>query len=167
MFQPTRLRLFAIAAAFSLAPAAFARDFRSADVHPTDYPTVEAVRSMGQSLKEQSKDRLGVKVFPSGAPGAPSATRSRQLKIGGLDMMRINAAPLNNIVAETIAVSLPFVFRSTPAHCAPCSMARSVTRSSRQWPSRALVGLAFYDSGFAPRSTPSSARSRPWPTSRG
>lgn len=36
-----------------------------------------------------------------------------QLNIGGLRMMRIGAAPLNNIVPEPLAVSIPFVFRST------------------------------------------------------
>src|SRR2546423_6058303 len=100
------------AACLVIAGTACARDFRSSDVHPNDYPTVEAVRQMGKSLKEQSGGKLGVKVFASGALGAERDT-IEQLKIGGLDMMRINAAVLNNIVPETMAVSMPFVFHST------------------------------------------------------
>ena len=106
------LRKVYIAGCMALAAAAQARDFRSADVHPTDYPTVEAVRYMGKELSADSKGKLSVKVFPNGALGSERDT-IEQLKIGALDMMRINAAPLNNIVPETIAISMPFVFRST------------------------------------------------------
>ena len=83
-----------------------ARDFRSADIHPADYPTVEAVKFIGKQLAEQSKGKLGVRVFPNGALGTEKDT-IEQLKIGGLDMMRINVAPLNNVVPETIVPALP------------------------------------------------------------
>ena len=105
-------RRICLVACMALAATAQARDFRSADVHPTDYPTVEAVRSMGKELSTESKGKMSVKVFPNGALGSERDT-IEQLKIGGLDMMRINAAALNNIVPETIAISLPFVFTST------------------------------------------------------
>ena len=94
------------------APLATARDFRSADIHPADYPTVEAVKFMGKQLATASGGKLGVKVFPNGALGSEKDT-IEQLKIGALDMMRINASPLNNFVPETIALCLPFVFRDT------------------------------------------------------
>ena len=125
--------------------AAAPRDFRSADVHPTDYPTVEAVRQMGQALKQQSNDKLGVKVFPSGALGAERDT-IEQLKIGGLDMMRINAAPMNNIVPETIAVSMPFVFRSTE-HMRRVLDGPIGDEILAAMAAQGMVGLAFYDSG--------------------
>ena len=65
-----------VAVCLAFAGSAGARDFRSADVHPNDYPTVEAVRQMGKSLKEQSGGKLGVgvKVFASGALGAERDT---------------------------------------------------------------------------------------------
>ena len=92
--------------------SAHARDFRSADVHPGDYPTVAAVKQMGKLLGDQSKNRLGIKVYPSGSLGTEK-DNIEQLKIGGLDMMRINVAPLNSVVPETIVTGLPFIFRST------------------------------------------------------
>lgn len=59
----TRLMPSLLMAALSaLALTTHARDFRSSDVHPTDYPTVEAVREMGKQLKERSGGKLGVKV---------------------------------------------------------------------------------------------------------
>jgi TRAP-type C4-dicarboxylate transport system substrate-binding protein len=128
-------RSMALCACAMLALPAAAREFRSADIHPTDYPTVEAVRYMGQQLSEQTGGEMGVKVYPNGALGTEKDT-IEQLKIGGLDMMRISAAPLNNIVPETIPVSLPFVFRSVD-HMRKVVDGRSATRSSPRWSRRA------------------------------
>jgi tripartite ATP-independent transporter DctP family solute receptor len=122
-----------------------ARDFRSADVHPTDYPTVEAVRHMGKTLSEQSKGKLGVKVFPNGALGSERDT-IEQLKIGGLDMMRINAAPLNNIVPETLAISMPFVFRSKE-HMRKVLDGPIGDEILAAMAAQGMIGLAYYDSG--------------------
>jgi len=127
------------------ATVAQARDFRSSDIHPTDYPTVEAVRQMGKALKEQSKDKLGIKVYAAGSLGAERDT-IEQLKIGGLDMMRINAAVLNNIVPETLAVSMPFVFRST-AHMRQVLDGPIGDEILSAMQAQGMVGLAFYDSG--------------------
>jgi len=139
------LRASLVAACVALAGTASARDFRSADIHPTDYPTVEAVREMGKLLKEQSKDKLTIKVFPAGALGGERDT-IEQLKIGGLDMMRINAAVLNNIVPETIAVSLPFVFTSI-AHMRKALDGPVGDEILAAMEAQGMVGLAFYDSG--------------------
>ena len=35
-----------------------------------------------------------------------------QTKIGALDMVRVNVAPMNNICPETIVPTLPFLFKS-------------------------------------------------------
>jgi len=139
------IRASLVSALMAVALSAQARDFRSADVHPNEYPTVEAVRQMGKALKEQSKDKLGVKVFASGALGAERDT-IEQLKIGGLDMMRINAAPLNNIVPETIAISMPFVFRSTE-HMRRVLDGPIGDEILAAMAAQGMVGLAFYDSG--------------------
>lgn len=122
-----------------------AREFRSSDVHPTDYPTVEAVRSMGKALKEQSGGKHGIKVFPNGVLGAERDT-IEQLKIGGLDMMRINVAVLNNIVPETIAISLPFVFQST-THMRQTLDGPVGQEVLDAMAAQGMIGLAYYDSG--------------------
>jgi tripartite ATP-independent transporter DctP family solute receptor len=144
MPNPFRAMLLAAACA-TFAFAAQARDFRSADIHPGDYPTVEAVRYMGQLLAERSGGKLGVKVFPNGALGGERDT-VEQLKIGGLDMMRINVAPLNNVVPETIVPALPFIFRSEDhMHAVLDGPVGEQILAAME--AQGMVGLAFYDSG--------------------
>ncbi len=134
-----------IAAAALLAATAFARDFRSADVHPTDYPTVMAVNYMGKLLSERTQGRMGIHVYPAGVLGTEKDT-IEQLRIGGLDMMRINSAALNSIAPETIVTVMPFLFRSTDhMHTVLDGPIGDEILASME--SQGIVGLAFYDSG--------------------
>ena len=133
------------ACALLAALPAQARDFRSSDVHPADYPTVKAVEYMGQLLKERSGGKLGVKTFPNGALGNERDT-IEQIKLGGVDMMRINVAPLNNVVPETIVPALPFLFRSEDHMHAVLDgpVGEEILKAME---AQGMVGLAFYDSG--------------------
>jgi tripartite ATP-independent transporter DctP family solute receptor len=137
--------LLAAATAACLCIAAQARDFRSADVHPNDYPTVMAVNHMGKLLKDQSGGKLGVRVFASGSLGT-ERDNIEQLRLGALDMMRINVGPLNSVVPETTVTVLPFVFRSTE-HMRKVLDGPIGDEILASMASHGLVGLAFYDSG--------------------
>jgi tripartite ATP-independent transporter DctP family solute receptor len=138
-------RIAATLAAALIAAAAHARDFRSAEVHPADYPTTLAVQHMGKLVAERSSGRMGVKVYPSGALGTEK-DNIEQLRLGALDMMRINVAPLNSVVPETIATGLPFVFRSVE-HMRKVLDGPVGDEILKAMESQGLVGLAFYDSG--------------------
>ncbi len=147
------LRSLAVAAALTFgatvvltAPmTAQARDFRSADVHPADYPTVEAVKQMGRALAEKTGGKMNIRVFPSGALGTEKDT-IEQLKLGGLDMMRINVGALNSVVPETLVTVLPFIFRDT-AHMRSVLDGPIGDDILKAMEAQGLIGLAFYDSG--------------------
>jgi tripartite ATP-independent transporter DctP family solute receptor len=146
MSRLTRCMSMVLGTAVALcAGAPYARDFRSADVHPADYPTVMAVQYMGKQLAAETQGRLAVKVYPSGVLGS-ERDNIEQLRLGGLDMMRINAGPLNSVVPETIVTVLPFVFRSTE-HMRKVLDGPIGDEILASMESQGLVGLAFYDSG--------------------
>ena len=87
-----------------------ARDFRSADVHPNDYPTVQAVTHLGKVIGEKTGGKYKVKVFGNSALGSEKDT-IEQVKIGALDMVRVNTSAFHGIVPETMVPSFPFIFR--------------------------------------------------------
>ena len=100
---------------------------------------------MGEQLAAQTGGELGIKVYPNGALGNERDT-IEQLKIGGLDMMRINVAPLNNVVPETIVPALPFLFRSEEhMHAVLDGPVGDQILAAME--AQGMVGLAFYDSG--------------------
>jgi tripartite ATP-independent transporter DctP family solute receptor len=121
------------------------RDFRSAEVHPGDYPTVAAVRYMGKRLAEETNGRLGVRVYPSGALGT-ERDNIELLKIGGLEMMRVHSGALNSVVPETVLPALPFVFRSA-THMRNVLDGAIGDEILAAMEAQGLVGLAFYDGG--------------------
>ena len=89
---------------------AHARDFRSADVHASDYPTNMAVKFMGDELSKATGGKFNVKVFANSALGSEKDT-VEQVKIGAIDMVRVSTAAFHGIIPESVIPSLPFLFR--------------------------------------------------------
>ena len=137
--------LGAVALMTAMSGAAEARDFRSADVHPADYPTVKAVEYLGKLVTERSGAKFSVKVFGQSTLGSEKDT-VEQTKLGALDMVRVNSAAFNNIAAETIIPALPFIFKST-AHMRTVLDGPIGDEILKALEPHGFVGLAFYDSG--------------------
>jgi tripartite ATP-independent transporter DctP family solute receptor len=138
----SQLLMVALAAAV---PVAQASDFKSADVHPNDYPTVLAVSHLGKVLAEQSKGRLGVKVFANSTMGSERDTLE-QAKLGALDMVRVNIGALHAISPAMLVPSLPFLFRS-PEHMRTTLDGPVGDEILASLEKEGFIGLAFYDSG--------------------
>lgn len=143
---PTRRA--ALAATLALAAcgqAIGARPLRSAEAHPADYPTTRAVEHMSDLLAARTDGRLRIRIYSGGQLGEEKDTLEITI-FGGLDLNRINLAPLNTIAPETLAPSLPFIFNDT-AH-----MRRALDGAPGQavldsLAPHGLIGLCFYDSG--------------------
>ncbi|HEY3145770.1 MAG TPA: TRAP transporter substrate-binding protein [Dongiaceae bacterium] len=144
MIKLTRM-LIGLAVALTLASPAFAKEFRSADVHPDDYPTVMAVKKMSEIISGQTGGQDTIKVFGNSALGSEKDT-VEQVKLGALDMVRVNVAAFNNIVPETIVPALPFLFKSKE-HMRKCLDGPVGDQILAALESQGFIGLAFYDSG--------------------
>ncbi len=135
-----------VAAAALLCFGAKATEFRSADVHNSDdYPTVVAVKHMSTVLEKLSGGKHKIKVFNKGALGSEKETID-QVKIGALDMVRVNVAPMNGICPMTMVPTMPFLFRSVD-HMRKALDGPVGDEILKSCESAGYVGLAFYDSG--------------------
>lgn len=136
--------LAAVAACLT-AFAAQATEFRSADIHPDDYPTVTAVKFMGERLKALSGGKHSIKVYSSGALGNEKDA-IEQAKIGALQMVRINIGAMNNICPETVVPTMPFLFRSVDHlhKVLDGPVGEEILKACER---QGFVGLAYYDSG--------------------
>lgn len=121
--------------------------FNAVDVHPGDYPTVSAVKWMGEELGRLTDGRLSLRQFPAGQLGneddSIGLTRFR-----AVDMCRVAVAALNNAFPETQLLALPYVFRSVE-HVRAVVDGAIGTELLNVFEHRGLVGLAYYDA--APR----------------
>jgi tripartite ATP-independent transporter DctP family solute receptor len=135
----------ALTATFA-AGVAQAAEFRSADVHNSDdYPTVAAVKHMSQLLEQRSGGKHKIKVFNKGALGSEKETID-QVKIGALDMTRVNIAPMNSLCAKTMVPTMPFLFRSIE-HMRKTLDGPVGDEILKSCEDQGFIGLAFYDSG--------------------
>ncbi|MDR6886357.1 MULTISPECIES: TRAP transporter substrate-binding protein [Variovorax] len=137
--------LIALAASLC-AMAAGAVEFRSADVHNSDdYPTVAAVKHMSELLEKRSNGKYKIKVFNKSALGSEKETLD-QVKIGALEMNRVNISALNSICPKTLVPTMPFLFDSI-AHMRKSLDGPVGEEILKGCEHEGLVGLAFYDSG--------------------
>ncbi len=84
----------------------------AADVHVDGYPTVEAVRWMGETLARETQGRISIRVYHSGQLGR-EADAINLAAVQALDIARVNVSALNNAFPLTDILSLPYVFDST------------------------------------------------------
>lgn len=135
-----------------VATGASARDFRSSDVHPADYPTVQAVNYMGKLISERTNGKYNIKVFPQSSLGSEKDT-VEQTKLGALDMVRVNTAVFTAIAPATLVPQLPFIFNSTE-HMRKVLDGPIGEEILASVESQGFIGLAFYDSGSRSMYTP-------------
>jgi len=140
---------------FLLAPLALAacerkscgptRPLFAADGHPDEYPTVQALYELDRILERRTGGELRLRVYAGGQLGAEKDTLEITV-FGGLDLNRVNLAPLNSIVPETIVLALPFLFRSV-AHARAAFDGEPGRRILEALAPHGLRGLCYYDSG--------------------
>ena len=115
------------------------------DVHPANYPTVAAVRWIGETLERESAGELLIRQYHSGQLGRESDA-VEMTRFGAIDITRVYTGAVNNAFPLTRALCLPYVFDSI-AHLRRTldgPVGRSVLDGFSR---RGLVGLAIYDCG--------------------
>lgn len=120
-------------------------DLAATDVHVRGYPTVEALRWIGEQLERETEGRLGVRLYHSGQLGRESDLIDLA-RFGAIDIARVNMAALNNPFPATRVLCLPYVFDDT-AHMRRALDGAIGQEILARFADRDLVGLAFYDSG--------------------
>lgn len=115
------------------------------DVHVSNYPTVEAVRWIGEVLERETGGRVRLRQYHSGQLGR-EAEAIDMARFGAIDITRVYAGALNNAFPLTTALCLPYAFDSVAhmRHALDAGVAQTVLDG---FGTRDLVGLAVYDSG--------------------
>lgn len=121
------------------------RPLFAADAHPDEYPTVQALYALDEILDRRTDGEMRLRIYAGGQLGAEKDTLEITI-FGGLDLNRVNLAPLNSIVQETLVLALPFLFRSI-AHLRATLDGAIGKRILETLEPHGLRGLCYYDSG--------------------
>ncbi|HVO89480.1 MAG TPA: TRAP transporter substrate-binding protein DctP [Casimicrobiaceae bacterium] len=85
---------------------------KASDVHPSGYPTVAAIESMGKKLEAATKGRISVQMYPSMQLGGEKEA-IEQAQVGALQLARVSVGALGPVVDELNVFNLPYLFRNT------------------------------------------------------
>ncbi len=141
--------LFAAAFAFASGSAVAQQKLvlKASDVHPTGYPTVAAVESLGKKMSDATKGRITVAMYPSMQLGGEKEA-IEQAQVGAIAFARVSVGALGPVVDDLNVFNLPYVFRDTThmQHVIDGPIGQElldkVTNSGK-----GLVGLAWMDAG--------------------
>jgi tripartite ATP-independent transporter DctP family solute receptor len=134
------------ALAAGCSPPRISSPLHSADVHRSDYPTVQAVKWMSDELARATDGRLQIQVYPAGQIGSEDASVGLA-RMGAIDFARVTAATLNNRAPLTRMLCLPYLMQSDDHfHRVADGPVGAQIRDS--FAGTGLVALALYDGGL-------------------
>ena len=84
---------------------------RLAETHPADYPTTLGDMRFADLVKERSKGRIVIEVYPGSQLGQEKAV-IEQVQFGAIDFTRVSVSPLASFVPVFNALQLPYLYRS-------------------------------------------------------
>ena len=119
---------------------------RCADVQPPGYPTVESMLFMSRLVKEQTKGRIEILVYPNGSLGSESSV-VEMVKLGALDMGRVSISQVLEANPDMEVLIFPYIFRDNVHKWnilgGPIgnSMLKGLSKAN-------LIGLCFLESGY-------------------
>jgi tripartite ATP-independent transporter DctP family solute receptor len=100
---------------------------------------------LGERLKEKSKGKLKLQIYPNSQLGAERETLEL-LQIGSLDITKVSAAVLENFIPEYKVFSVPYLFRDKE-HTFKVFDSEIGDELLKKGDKFQLRGLAFYDAG--------------------
>jgi tripartite ATP-independent transporter DctP family solute receptor len=145
MNGPAKLIFSALTGVLLLGSPARATEFRSADNQPDDYPTVKAQKYMSDLLSKATNGKDTIKIYANGTLGSEKDS-IEQVKLGAIDLLRVNTGTLNMVCKETVVPLMPFIFKDK-AHMRRVldgPIGEDILKSCE---AQGMVGLAFYDNG--------------------
>ena len=140
-----------LAGAVGFVSSAFAQSkmvLKASDVHPSGYPTVVAVESLGKKLAAATNGRLSVQMFAAMQLGGEKEA-IEQAQIGAIQFARVSVGALGPVIDDLNVFNLPFLFRNT-AHMQKVidgPIGQELLGKVTSNPKAGLVGICWMDAG--------------------
>ncbi|MDR3564002.1 MAG: TRAP transporter substrate-binding protein [Negativicutes bacterium] len=119
---------------------------RLADVHPTDYPTVEGDKKFAEIVKQKTNGRITVEVYPGGTLGDENSVISQVQTGGTVDMTRVSSAALTSFNPQMGLFTLPYLFKDSSQEWAFLNSEKG-QQILKDLKTSNMMGLAYYESG--------------------
>ncbi len=112
---------------------------------PTSHPVHQGMEVFAEQVKDKSKGKLVVKIFPDGQLGTEREVLEL-LQIGSIAMTKVSAAAMANFAPEYKVLGVPYLFRSKE-HLFKVLEGQTGEDLLMSGSDYLLRGLCFYDAG--------------------
>lgn len=112
---------------------------------PTSHPVHQGMEVFAEKIKEKSKGKLTVKIFPNGQLGTEREVLEL-LQIGSIAMTKVSAAAMANFAPEYKVMGVPYLFRNKE-HLYKVLEGKTGENILLSGSEYLLRGLCFYDAG--------------------
>jgi TRAP-type C4-dicarboxylate transport system substrate-binding protein len=85
---------------------------RMAETHPSDYPTTKGDYHFADLVKERTKGRIQIEVYPSSQLGEEKAA-IEQVQFGAIDFTRVSLSPVSAFSPNLNALQMPYLYRNS------------------------------------------------------
>lgn len=120
-------------------------NFRLAETHPPEHPTVQADKEFAKLVSERSNGRIKIDVFPSAQLGEEKAA-IEQVQMGAIDFTRVSSGPLAEFNKQLGVYSLPYIF-DNDEHMWKFLNGPTGQNMLKGLESSRFIGLAYYTGG--------------------
>jgi tripartite ATP-independent transporter DctP family solute receptor len=124
---------------------ASAENWRGWNIHVPDYPTSTSMDKFDELVAQRTQGRINPKTYHSAQLGQQDDA-IQQIQLGAIDFAVFNMVPLNNIVKESVAFTLPYVFDSVD-HMHKVVDGPIGQEVAKAFEAKNMVVLAYQDSG--------------------
>ena len=87
-------------------------NLRLAETHPADYPTTKGDYEFARIVKEKTKGRINIEVFPGAQLGEEKAV-IEQVQLGAIDFTRVSVGPVAAFAPKLNSLQLPYLYRDS------------------------------------------------------
>jgi tripartite ATP-independent transporter DctP family solute receptor len=119
---------------------------RLAEAHPADYPTTLGDKKFAELVKEATKGRITVEVYPGGTLGDENSAVSQVQTGGTVDMTRVSSATLTSFNSQMGLFALPYLFKDSSQEWAFLNSDKG-QKLLKDLQTSNMMGLAYYESG--------------------
>lgn len=113
---------------------------------PEDHPYNLGLKKFAETVAKETKGAIEIQLFPNNALGAEREL-VEGMQIGSVDVVVSSTGPIGGFVPQMNVVDLPFLFRDN-AHAYAVLDGPIGADLLKQFETKGIVGLAFWENGF-------------------
>jgi tripartite ATP-independent transporter DctP family solute receptor len=130
-----------------VAPAEYKATMKLASTQPMDHPYMVGAKKFADLIKERTKGRITIKLYPSNQLGKGEREMTEGIQQGAIDLLVTSTGPMGGFSPSINILDFPFLFRDFK-HVDSVLDGKIGRKLLDDFEKADIKGLAFWENGF-------------------